>query len=316
MADEKRKIMVSVVCNAYNHGPYIKDALDGFVKQKTNFGYEVLIHDDASTDNTAAVIREYEEKYPGLIKPIYQKENQYQKGVDIMAVYHLPRLKGKFVALCEGDDYWTDPLKLQKQYDTMVKHPEVDICAHAVTQIHAVSHKKMCIIAPCSTEAVIPVEDVILGGGGFVATNSLLFRRELLDNPPQFRKKCLLDYSLQIQGAIRGGMLYLPDNMAVYRAFIPGSWTSRMGNLEFNKQQRKKVNDMLENLNCETGGKYKIYIEKAKDMSEFTSLELSWKYSEIRHGKLRWMYNEKPFLWKCKARIKEALLFLRRYVIK
>ena len=76
------EIKVSVICNAYNHGPYIKDALDGFVSQQTNFKYEVLIHDDASTDNTADVIREYEKKYPELIKPIYQTENQYSKGIN------------------------------------------------------------------------------------------------------------------------------------------------------------------------------------------------------------------------------------------
>lgn len=109
---------------------YIKDALEGFVSQKTNFNYEVLIHDDASTDNTADIIREYERKYLELIKPIYQKENQYSKGVNITSTFHLPRLKGRYVALCEGDDYWTDSGKLQRQFDAMEAHPELDICAH------------------------------------------------------------------------------------------------------------------------------------------------------------------------------------------
>ena len=110
------KVMVSVICNTYNHEKYIKSALDGFVMQKTNFEYEVLIHDDASTDSTADIIREYEKKYPDIIKPIYQSENQYSKKVPISKTYQYSRAKGKYIAICEGDDYWTDPFKLQKQF--------------------------------------------------------------------------------------------------------------------------------------------------------------------------------------------------------
>ena len=116
-------IKISIICNAFNHARYIRDTLDGFVMQKTDFKFEILIHDDASTDETADIIREYEAKYPDLIKPIYQKENQYSKDVWITDVFQLRRSKGKYIALCEGDDYWTDPDKLQKQYDALESHP-------------------------------------------------------------------------------------------------------------------------------------------------------------------------------------------------
>jgi len=96
--------------------------------QKTGFDFEVLIHDDASTDGTSDIIREYEKKYPNIIKPIYQKENQYSKGVLISLTYQFPRAKGKYIALCEGDDYWTDPYKLQKQVDFMEANPEYSLC--------------------------------------------------------------------------------------------------------------------------------------------------------------------------------------------
>lgn len=113
-----KNILVSISCITYNHEPYIRECLDGFIMQKTDFAFEVLIHDDASTDKTADIIREYEAKFPNLIKPIYQTENQFSKKVgSINAKFNYPRAKGKYIALCEGDDYWTDPLKLQKQVD-------------------------------------------------------------------------------------------------------------------------------------------------------------------------------------------------------
>lgn len=111
--------LVSICCLCYNHEPYIRECLDGFMMQKTNFAIEVLIHDDASTDKSADLIREYEAKYPEIIKPIYQTENQYSKGVGVTLTYQFPRAKGKYIAICEGDDFWTDPYKLQKQVDIL-----------------------------------------------------------------------------------------------------------------------------------------------------------------------------------------------------
>ena len=107
--------LVSICCLTYNHSKYIRQCLDGFMIQKTSFPFEVLIHDDASTDGTQEIIDEYKNRYPDIIKPIYQKENQYSKGIEVSNVYQFSRAKGKYIALCEGDDYWIDPLKLQKQ---------------------------------------------------------------------------------------------------------------------------------------------------------------------------------------------------------
>lgn len=128
---DKRPVMVSVKCLAYNHEKFIRQALDGFVMQKTNFRYEVLIHDDASTDSTAAIITEYAEKYPDIIKPLLEKENLFSKpDGDHINQTILPALRGKYIALCEGDDYWTDPNKLQKQVDFMESHPDFTFCFH------------------------------------------------------------------------------------------------------------------------------------------------------------------------------------------
>jgi len=117
--------IVSICCITYNHEPYIREAIEGFLMQKTNFPIEIIIHDDASTDNTAGIIREYEQKHPEIFKCIYQKENQYSKGVrGITARFTFPNARGKYIALCEGDDYWTDPLKLQKQVDFLEENED------------------------------------------------------------------------------------------------------------------------------------------------------------------------------------------------
>lgn len=121
---------LSICCLAYNHEFFIRKCLDGFMMQKTDFPFEVLIHDDASTDNTPQIIREYQSKYPDIIKPIFQKENQYSKGIWITGIHQLPRAKGKYIAFCEGDDYWTDPYKLQKQVDFLETHPDYSLCCH------------------------------------------------------------------------------------------------------------------------------------------------------------------------------------------
>lgn len=118
------EIVVSICCLSFNHELYIRQCLEGFIIQKTNFAFEVLIYDDASTDKTVEIIREYEVKYPKIIKPIYQSENQYSKGVKVTSTYNWSRVKGKYIAMCEGDDYWTDPLKLQKQVDFLEKNQD------------------------------------------------------------------------------------------------------------------------------------------------------------------------------------------------
>lgn len=124
------KPFVSICCITYNHEPYIRECLDGFLMQKTDFDFEILIHDDASTDKTADIIREYELKYPEIINPIYQTENQYSKGVRPINKFNFERAQGKYIAMCEGDDYWTDPFKLQKQVDFLEANVDYVLAGH------------------------------------------------------------------------------------------------------------------------------------------------------------------------------------------
>ena len=124
-------IIVSISCVTYNHAPYIRQCLDGFLAQECNFQYEILIHDDASIDGTQEIIKEYAAKHPDIFKPMLQTINQYSQSVRGMnATFNLPRVKGKYIALCEVDDYWTDPFKLQKQVDFLENNDDYVACQH------------------------------------------------------------------------------------------------------------------------------------------------------------------------------------------
>lgn len=138
---DTRPLMVSIRCATYNHEPYIRQCLEGFVMQKTNFRFEAIVHDDASTDGTAAIVREYAEKYPDIIKPIYETENLYSKHDGSIRRIMNEACKGKYIALCEGDDYWTDPNKLQKQIDFLEQNPEYSMCFHNALE-HWENHEK------------------------------------------------------------------------------------------------------------------------------------------------------------------------------
>ncbi len=221
------KPMVSVWCLAYNHEKYIKEALESFVSQKTNFSYEVLINDDVSKDRTREIIQEYADRYPDIIKPIFQTENQYSKGVRIFTEILLPKSEGKYFAMCEGDDYWTDPHKLQKQVDYMEAHPECSMCIHNSAYVkengefledHIVS----------AEERDIPTEEVILGGGGFCSTNSILAPISLAQNMPECFDMLHLDYAWQTCLASIGTVHCFAESMSAYRTFSEGSWSSQV----------------------------------------------------------------------------------------
>lgn len=126
---------VSVYCVTYNHEKYIRDALEGFFMQKTDFDWKLVIHDDASTDGTQDIIREYTDMYPDKIVSILQTENQYSQGIDINKITS-KYLKGKYIASCEGDDYWIDPYKLQKQYDFLQQNSDFSGCYHNIVELN------------------------------------------------------------------------------------------------------------------------------------------------------------------------------------
>ncbi len=305
MAENSRDIMVSIVCDAYNHEKYIADALKGFLMQKTNFTFEILVHDDASTDHTAEIIRDYEKRYPDLIKPIYETENQGSKQDGSLARIQYGRVKGKYTAICEGDDYWTDPFKLQKQFDAMERTPQIDMCAHKATMIDDKTKRLLKTFPPIGETRILTPEEAIYGGGGLFPTNSLFYRSALNRNPPRFRKAWTTDYTLQIYGALRGGILFLNDNMSVYRYRARGSWSERMsGHTEELKKWHEKDSEMLDILNEDTNGQFSKAITRKKRWYEWNDLSLTNQHKERLNEAYREFIDELPLENKIKLYIK------------
>lgn len=227
-------ILVSICCLTYNHESCLRQCLDGFLAQQTDFGVEVIIHDDASTDKTKDIILEYQQKRPDMFKTILQTENQYSKGVKISRTFVYPQARGKYIALCEGDDYWTDPLKLQKQADIMRGNPDITLCA---TGARILSAGVMTDCVERYAGGYIPTEDMIVCGGGVVKTATLMVRKDIVDNLPECCVNCHVgDFPLQIFSALSGRVYYLGDITAVYRyGDIADSWTSRQKRTPFDK---------------------------------------------------------------------------------
>ena len=259
-------IKVTVWCTTYNHENYIKTALDSFINQVTTFKFEVIVHDDASTDNTPNIIREYELKYPEIIKPIYQIENQYQKGVWITNTFLPNVMKGKYVAFCEGDDYWTDPYKLQKQYDIMEKDDSLAMCCHKVRVLFEKGDDNSFIPSKPLSRGRYSLQDYLDYKGYPFQTSSYFVRAyAILDycqKDLDFRRVAKIgDRPICLYMLTIGDIYYLEDTMSCYRRFLPESWSSRThkqnnAHIEFNR----RLADMMEYFDNYTGHCYDCHL--------------------------------------------------------
>lgn len=301
----KNEIMVSISCVTFNHEKYIAEAIESFLMQKTNFKFEILIHDDASTDGTPRIIRDYVERYPHLIKPIFQKENLYSKNIDIDDL-NTERAKGKYIALCEGDDFWTDPDKLQKQVDYMETHPDCTLCVHAAYMVH-VTGKRIKPVRPHYGNKIFTVQEIIEGGGGLFATNSIMYPRKLDLNKPDFYKKApVTDYPLVIYLALSGEVFYIDKFMAVYRKGVAGSWTTtEQSSIEKIITHIKNTEIMLDNLNRFTEYKYDEAINYKKNFNQFKIMVAQERFEELKQGEFKKVYNKLKTKEKTKLLIKQ-----------
>lgn len=206
-------IVVSIICTTFNHEKYIESCLEGFLSQHTDFEYEIIIHDDCSTDNTAEIIRKYVEKEPKRIKAVLQTENQYSKGRDIIGEIMMPMTRGKYIAFCEGDDVWTDKTKLARQLAFIEGHPEYVACVHN-TLFHRCD--KYCKDFPMfvyNEDRDLGFQDILKWNAFGYQYSSLFVKKEFFVSPPFGYG----EYPMAIYLSLNGKIRFLARIMSMYR---------------------------------------------------------------------------------------------------
>jgi len=320
--------LLSISCTTYNHKNYINDAIEGFLMQKTTFPIEILINDDTSTDGTAAIVKKYETKYPGIIKPIYQRENQYSQGRAISTVYQFPRARGKYIAFCEGDDYWTDPYKLQKQVDFLEANPEYGMVHTNNDVLYQKSGKiEKKVKNNKGFENFNNTFFGILTGDYEIATCTVVVKRELLfesrDNDIILEQKNLQgDLPRWLSIAQASKIKYINDSTAVYRKNFGSVRRSGEKNkqIEFQESSKRirmqfakkymvphyileRVEDMYYSVMITKGYHFKrkdLVIDSYKRIHK-KNINIILKYISVRFGTFRYIvkimrYLRKPLL--------------------
>lgn len=237
---DRPEIMVSICCVTYNHENYIAEALNGFLMQETTFNYEIIVGEDCSTDNTRAIIEDYITRYPGRIQLVTDDVNV--GGIKNQIRTFQPA-KGKYIAMCDGDDYWIDPLKLQKQVDFMEAHKDSIICCHYSRVIN--EDGELVYESPAPVRLTFDYGDLLLGRKEETRICSLMLR-----NRPDIDQISSHDWYYKIHGADTflklymlakgGGKIYvLPEVMSVYRLHRNGVWSS----VDPKIQKRRMISD-------------------------------------------------------------------------
>lgn len=260
MNEDTRPLMVTIQCFTYNHEPYIRQCLEGFVMQKTNFRFEAIVHDDASTDGTAAIIKEYAEKYPDIIKPIFETENQYSKHDGSLSRIMDEHTHGKYIAICEGDDYWIDSLKLQKQVDFLEHNPDYGLCftnfiCYNTTTSQYIKRKQNHLEDD-------KYEQGLIERGNIIGTLTVCYRNELYKRLPKNwsdKKWFMGDLPLWIEMAHEMKVKYIKDITAVYRV-LANSASHSSNDIKKISSFYDSAYDIKSFYNSLYGNKYKPYV--------------------------------------------------------
>ena len=241
---KNNKPLVSVFCPAFNHEKYIHKCLDGFIMQETDFDFEVIVHDDASSDTTQKIIKEYQEKHPNKIRAILQKENHYSKDSLHLIKTMFREAKGKYIALCEGDDYWINSKKLQNQVDFMESNLDYSICFH---EVEVLKNDELVDDFVVWGEVKDDSEFSDMIQFNYIHTPTVMYRNQtgILRFIDGIEGEVLGDYTLNLIFSSIGKVKRLKGKWSVYRYGV-GMWTGESNTL---KKQRISSNT-LRNASC------------------------------------------------------------------
>jgi len=277
--------LVSVLIISYNHENYIRKAIESCLMQKTSFPYEIIIHDDASTDGSAKIIQEYADKNPELIIPILQKENQYSKGVRISTTLMVPIARGKFIAFCEGDDYWTDPLKLEKQVTVMDNDPSISLCFTATKWVYVNKKKRDKIMRYHRGNYYFSSDEVIRRSGRFSDIVTTIVRKDIFNHANTwFYLPANGDFALYLLSVLSGQTYYLDEVTAVYHRGVENSWsTKNQTSIKKSVKFFEETINMRDEFNEYSNHRFQKAIRK-QNFRELISLSFAYKdEDEFKH---------------------------------
>lgn len=311
--------MVSICTTTYQHALYIEKALDSFLMQKTTFPFEILVHDDVSTDGTVEILKRYQEKYPDIVKPLFEEENQYSKGVPINETFNFPRAQGKYIALCEGDDCWLTEDKLQKQVDYMEAHPDCTFCFTngIITDVAGQEPDRDFLPYYEAEKAAFPYADHSyelgdMAGLNFVPTASFLFPRAVWERVQEeySRKMCEHgDLKMRLYFTSEGYGRYLHTFSCLYRQNVSGSafqvWKKESA--EKTARRAASVSEMLDDLNLRTGGRYEAGLQPLKDRYLFVEMWNTTEKKPLSRPELLRAYKAMPASQRLRWQLKRIL---------
>lgn len=308
--------LVSVCCVTYNHASTVAQALDSFLAQREDVSLEILVHDDASTDGTPAILRRYAEEYPDVVKPLFEAENQYRKGTAMDATFNFPRALGEYIALCEGDDYWSDPHKLARQIECLQSHPGCTFCFTNGTVLDVSGRTSERDFIPYYPEEAAVYEprtreyDLCgLTRLSFIPTASFLFPRSALAKVP---RELLLspcpsgDLRLKLCLTAVGKAVYLHAFTCVYRLNAQSSAMARWG-AEAPQRTRlrcEQVIAMLQGVDRLSGGRCRAELTRLMDEQRRVLIEAAPARGMLADPDLRRVYRGLPPARRLKTRLK------------
>lgn len=282
------EMMVSIICLTYNHSDYIVKALDSFLMQETTFDYEVIVGEDCSTDNTLAIVEAYAEAYPDIIRVVTSEENVGSRanGSRARAV-----ARGKYTAICEGDDYWTDPHKLQLQVTYMEENPRCSMTFHAARFVDGEGELLGREQRPYTQNQRVTTEAVIMGGGGFIPSASTVYRTACLERMPDFYEKAIVgDYPKQMILAAQGNVYYFDRFMSDYRYMHQGSWTINHRKPEKVLRSSQGIVELLDGFDAYSDRRYHETVDWVKAQHEFRIhyIQANWRALTSARYKEAW----------------------------
>lgn len=302
--EESMNILVSVCCMAYNHEKYISQALDSFLMQKTSFDFEVLVGEDCSTDATRQIVLDYQSRYPEIIKMISSESNV---GAQRNSKRIREKAVGKYISLCEGDDYWTHPDKLQKQVDYLEANLDCSMCVHAAEIVDVNGQSTNQWLRPHIGDTIYTIEDMIKTHFSLLfATNSIVYRKEILASPPEwYHQSPVGDYPLSIVCANQGFVGYIDQVMSAYRRGVSGSWNDVY---EKNKEKRMEslinFDQLFDNIDDYTHGQYTATIAKVRATNAFRLLFNLDAPEELKQLPYAQIFSHLTFKDKCRVMLK------------